>query len=331
MRTSTFAEPHPAARPATRARWVGAAVIGVLVMTGCGTSDSGRRGGGGSGSSPGLSPATGAGYGSPALLGRLQDEALSESSGLVASRRNPGLLWTHNDAGDGANLFCLTREAQRCGTWRVTGADAQDWEDVAAGPGPVAGEHYLYLADIGDNDESRPDVVVYRVVEPVASSAGPEPRPSAPADALRLRYDDGPHDAEALVVDPATADLYVVTKDKKDAGVYRAVVGTTVLTRIADFDLGGEEVVTGADVSPDGARVAVVTKVQAHEMSRPDGPAGLDRVWEQPRRQVALAERAQGESIAYRLDGGALLTTSEGSPMPLHELTWAGPGRVATG
>ena len=312
-------------------RAVGAAVIGsALLVSGCGTSDGAGRATDGS-SSPSEASEGDAGYGSPALLGRLQDEAVRESSGLVASRRNPGLLWTHNDAGDDAHLYCLTREAGRCGTWRVTGAEAQDWEDVATGPGPVAGERYLYLGDIGDNDETRSEVVVYRVVEPAAPAAGGDPAATAASDALRLRYEDGPHDAEALVVDPATGDLYVVTKDKKDAGVYRAAVGATVLTRIADFDLGGEEVVTGADVSPDGARVAVVTKVQAHEMSQRDGSAGFSGVWEQPRRRVALADRDQGEAIAYRLDGGALLTTSEGSPMPLHELTWSGPRGGATG
>ncbi len=289
---------------------MGALIVAALLASGCGGSGGG-----------GPDDATSAGAaGGATLLGRLDDKALSESSGLVASRRNPGVLWTHNDSGDGANLYCVTLQAARCGTWIVTDAGAQDWEAIAAGPGPVAGEHYLYIGDIGDNDEGRAEVVVYRLLEPRLGAIGQEPTPTAPADAIRLRYEDGPHDAEALVVHPATSDLFVVTKDRRDAGVYKAVVGATVLTRIADFPLGGEELVTGADVTPDGSRVVVVTKAQAHELRLPDVDSGFDGIWQRPRRPIQLAARKQGEAIAYRLDGATLLTTSEGSPMPLHEV-----------
>jgi hypothetical protein len=305
-----------------RFRSAGATVVAcALLIAGCGGS--------GTESDRGASSAASAQarYGGPTLLGRLDDKAVAESSGLVASRRNPGLLWTHNDAGDGPGLYCVTREARRCGTWRVTNAEAQDWEDIATGPGPVGGEHYLYIGDIGDNDEARADVVVYRVPEPGAPSPREEPASTAPAEALRLRYEDGPRDAEALLVHPVSGDLFVVTKDRKRAGVYKATVGATVLTRIADFGLGGDEAVTGADISPDGTRVAVVSKAQAYEMSVPEG-ADFDDVWQQARHRVELAEREQGEAIAYRLDGDALLSTSEGSPMPLHEVTVArGPNR----
>jgi hypothetical protein len=312
----TKTEDRSKGRRRRHSRRAGTAVLGAaLLMGACGGSAAT-----GPEKAVSTAPATAdAAYASPVLLGRLQDEALSESSGLVASRKNAGLLWTHNDAGDGANLYCLTQEAKRCGTWRVADAEAQDWEDIAAGPGPVAGERYLYIGDIGDNDEARADVVVYRLPEPTAPmTGGDEIASTAPADAIRLRYDDGPRDAEALLVHPASGDLYVVTKDRKDAGVYKASVGSAALTRIADFDLGGGEVVTGADVSPDGTRVVVVTKLQAHELQLPAASSGFDAIWQQPRRPVALGKRDQGEAIAYRLDADALLTTSEGASLPLH-------------
>ncbi len=306
-------------RKATPSRWLptlGAVVAGAFAVSGCGGSDSGTPNQATRSTGP-----DDAGSESPVVLGRLEDRALRESSGLVASRRNPGVLWTHNDAGDGPNLYCVTREAIRCGTWRVTNAEAQDWEDIATGPGPVAGERYLYIGDIGDNDDARAEVVVYRLVEPMASPTGAEPTPTAPAEALRLRYDDGPRDAEALLVHPVSGDVFVVTKDRKDAGVYKASSGATVLTRIADLSLGGDEVVTGADISPDGTRVALVTKARAHELRFQEPGSDFDGIWRQPLRPIEIPAREQGEAIAYRLDGRALLTTSEGSPMPLHEVT----------
>jgi hypothetical protein len=268
------------------------------------------------------------GYGPSALLGRIDDRAIDESSGLVASRRNPGLLWTHNDSGDDPVVYCIDLKARTCGVWRVTGAEAFDWEDIAIGPGPRAGDPYLYAGDIGDNIDQRTQIVVYRVPEPVAGSAGPVPVPTktapaatAPAEALRLRYPDGPHNAEALLVHPVTGDLYVVSKEAGGANLYKAAApvnpaAVTTLARVAALHLGPSELVTGGDISPDGLRVALCTYARGYELQVPAG-GGFDGVWSQAPVPVDLGFRLQGESIAYRLDGRALLATSEIYPSPL--------------
>ena len=56
------------------------------------------------------------GYGEATVLGRIADRAVGESSGLAASRRNPGLLWTHNDSDDEPYLYCLDLQGASCGT-----------------------------------------------------------------------------------------------------------------------------------------------------------------------------------------------------------------------
>ena len=89
-------------------------------------------------------------YGTPAQIAELEDGAIDESSGVVASRRNPDLFWTHNDSGDGPFLYAFDLNGGKRGTWHVTGAKAFDWEDIAAGPGST-----LDIADIGDNDAAR--------------------------------------------------------------------------------------------------------------------------------------------------------------------------------
>ncbi|HEX2048179.1 MAG TPA: hypothetical protein VHF27_10460 [Acidimicrobiales bacterium] len=265
------------------------------------------------------------GYGEPAVLGEIADRAVAESSGLAASRRNPGLLWTHNDSDDAPLLYCLDLEGASCGRWRVTGAEAFDWEDMAAGPGPQAGEPYLYVGDIGDNLDQRREVVVYRVPEPEAPADSPSAA-TAPAEALRLRYPDGPHNAEALLVHPATADLYVIAKDAQSAGVYKASAPleasrVATMVRVGAIRLGagtrGLEQVTGGDISPDGRRVAVSTYGQGYELELPQDAAAFDDIWAGAPVPVVLGTRIQGEAIAYRLDGRALLTTSEVAPSPL--------------
>jgi hypothetical protein len=272
-------------------------------------------------------------YGPPRVLGRLDDPAINESSGLVASRNNPSLYWTHNDSGDGPNIYALDEQGARRGTWRVRGASARDWEDIAAGPGPQAGFSYLYLGDIGDNEGRRSEIIVYRVKEPTikpadSSSTKLKPLVTEDAEVIRLRYPDGAHDAESLLVHPVTGDLYIVSKVPfANPIVYKAAAplntnGPTTLKRIAELNIpslfGG--LVTGGDISPDGLRVALCDYVDGYELVLGDARAPFDQIWKQPLKPVDLGKRKQGESIAYRLDGRALLATSEGAHPPLIEV-----------
>jgi hypothetical protein len=321
-------------------RWLAAACCALLLAAGCTGSSGSSNGGGDGGNGDGAAgPPTSAGaaapasgYGPATVLGRIADPAIDESSGLAASRRTPGLLWTHNDSGDEPFVYCLDLQGRSCGTFRVTGAEAFDWEDMAAGPGPRAGEPYLYLGDIGDNIDQRTEIVVYRIPEPAAGGGGAAPTRASPgstaeAEALRFRYPDGTRNAEALLVHPTSGDLYVVTKESP-AGVYKAAAPldpgrVNPLVRVAGVQVGaggGLDQVTGGDISPDGRRVALCTYAQGYELVLPEDAAGFDAVWAVPPVPVALGPRLQGEAIAYRVDGRALLTTSESSASSLQQV-----------
>src|SRR4051812_5338063 len=268
----------------------------------------------------------------PAQIATLEDRRINESSGVVASRRSPGLFWTHNDSGDGPFVYAFDRAGRSRGTWRVEGAQAIDWEDIAAGPGPARGESYLYAGDIGDNGREREFIVVYRFPEPevISDFAGANGGPThstQEAEAIRLKYPDGAHNAEALAVHPTTGDLYVITKATAEAGVYKLaapfdpkVVNT--LSKVATLrgpDFFGT-LVTGADIAPDGRRVALCDYAQGYELKLPEGSKDFDEVWKQMPTALSLGARLQGESVAYRLDGAALLATSENTPTPLFEV-----------
>jgi hypothetical protein len=327
----------------TLRRWAGVlCTLALALSAGCGGGSGGgdplaeppATTGGGVGTRP-----TAGGYQPFTVLGTVSDPGIGESSGLAASRRNPGLLWTHNDSGDDPLLYCLDLKATPCGVWRVTGAEAWDWEDMAAGPGPRPGEPYLYLGDIGDNLDQRTEIVVYRIPEPAAAAGGAAvatkaaPAASAPAEALKLRFPDGPHNAEALAVHPTTGDVYVISKDAQAARVYKATAPldaskATTMVQVGTIRLGtgtrGLEQVTGADISPDGRRAALSTYAQGYELEAPAG-GSFDDIWSQPPAPITLGPRLQGESIAYRLDGKALLTTSEIVPFPLQQVERRAP------
>jgi len=269
-------------------------------------------------------------YGQPTTLATIKDKSISESSGLVASRTTPGAYWTHNDSGDGPFIYAFDTRGDSFGTFRVSGAQARDWEDIAVGPGPQPNRSYLYIGDIGDNDAMRPEVIVYRVAEPALSSATRKftksrPGSTGPSEAIRLRYPDGRHDAETLLVHPRTGNIYIVTKVLiANPGVYEAVAPFSAGQSITMRKVGEPRVpslfggaITGGNISPDGKRVALCDYFSGYELVLPAGTSNFDDIWKQKMTSFDLGKRKQGESITYRLDGKALLATSEGKQSPL--------------
>jgi hypothetical protein len=277
-------------------------------------------------------------YGAPVILAKIADPAINESSGLVASRTSPGAYWTHNDSGDGPFIYALDTSGQSLGTFRVTGATNRDWEDISAGPGPQPNRSYLYIGDTGDNDQRRSEIVVYRVPEPQLTAADKNttqkrPRATEPAEAIHLTYPDGKHDAEALLVHPSTGNLYIVTKVAfGKPGVYEATAPLTTgnlitLKRIGELRtsslLGGA--ITGGSISPDGRHVALCDYFGGYELTLPNASKNFDDIWKQSLTSFNLGKREQGESIAYRLDGNAVLATSEGKSSPLIQVELGRP------
>jgi hypothetical protein len=272
-------------------------------------------------------------YGAPVKLANIANPALSESSGLIASRTSPGTYWTHNDSGDGPFIYAFDTRGESRGVFRVTGAKNTDWEDISAGPGPERNRSYLYIGDIGDNSEARSEITVYRVAEPSLtaadkSSTKKQPRTTETAEAVRLRYPDGKHDAETLLVHPVTGNIYIVTKVVLvNPVVYEATAPFSsgrliTMKRIGEVHVpslfGG--VLTGGDVSPDGRRVALCDYFQGYELVLPAASKNFDDIWKQRMTGFEFGKREQGESIAYRLDGNALLATSEGKQPALFQV-----------
>jgi len=262
-------------------------------------------------------------FGSPAEAGRIANPAIRESSGIVASRRNRGVLWTHNDSGGRAQLFALDETGRTKATYTLTGVKAYDWEDMAAGPGPTNDTSYLYIGDIGDNTKRRKELSIYRVVEPVVEDRGSR---QLSVDArLRLVYPDGPHDAESMFVHPKSGDVYVLTKTtSNEAGVYaaRAPLSPTKqnrMERVASLSIDSlfGSLVTGADVSRDGRRIVLCNYLSAYELQLDPASASFDDIWSRPLRSVSVPARPQGESICYSSNGNAVYLTSEGERSPL--------------
>lgn len=273
-------------------------------------------------------------YGTPKKIANLKDTAIKESSGLVASRQTPGMYWTHNDSGDGPFLYAFDERGRSRGVWKLNGVKARDWEAIAAGPGPDSTRKYLYIGDIGDNGMRRADIIIYRVPEPIPTTGDEQSTKRKPLfaesfETIRARYPDGSHDAEALLVHPRSGNIYVVTKQVfGNPHIYEATMplvsaGQTITLRhLGELEIpsmfGG--IITDGAISPDGTRVVLCDYLRGYELVLKSASADFKTIWKQPMATIDLGSRKQGEAITYRLDGRALLATSEGSPAPLLQI-----------
>jgi hypothetical protein len=210
---------------------------------------------------------------------------LNEASGLVLSQ---GLLWTHDDSGGPATVFGLSKRGKL--ERQIALPQNVDWEDIAARGST------LYVGDIGDNALSRPSITVYRGAQPI-----------------ELRYPDGPHDAEALLVDGRT--IVIVTKSLSgEARIYTAR-GPGVLRHAGTLQLGLAEPVTGGDST---SRLVVLrTYGSAYVWTRRAGESIAHALRGKPcKAGASLIDEGQGESIALARDGRSFWTLPEG-PNPL--------------
>jgi hypothetical protein len=262
------------------------------------------------------------------VTGVVQSDSLSELSGIAASRRNPGVLYVHNDSGDAPRVYALNEKAQLLGACTIKGANARDWEDIALGPGPEPNRPYLYIGDIGDNSAKYSEVIVYRVPEPKVDAVTPFGRMTiGPADAIRLTYPDGPRDAETLIVDPLTRDIYIISKRELLPKVYRAAypqstTQQTKLQQVAILPFGTFP--TGGDVSPDGRRVIIRGMFNAAVWERPAGEP-LWHAFSGKPKAIPVAEEPQGEAICFDGKGEGYFTISEGKHPRLYYFAPAEP------
>lgn len=260
---------------------------------------------------------------------------ISEASGMVKSRRYEDVIWVHNDSGDVPRLFAIDSkgkvifpgfmavygEVPEEGKTQYQGVSIStaahyDWEDIAAD------DDYLYVADMGNNGNSRRDLGIYVI---------PEPNPRAVAATrtlvhLPVKYPDQASfparqwhfDSESLFV--YRDKLYVITKHRQDGKIADLEAGGVLyrldtryadrintLTRIGfrpDFAAP-----TAAELSPDGQYLAVLCHLQLWVFTTPDDG---DNFFESSARKVSftLEEMGQVESLTW-LSNNTLLFGSE--------------------
>jgi hypothetical protein len=280
--------------------------------------------------------ATAATYSSGVKVANFSYDQFTEISGMVASRNNSGVLWMHNDSGDSARIFAANTAGQYLGTYTVPSGVNTDWEDIAIGPGPVAGVDYLYIGDIGDNDENRATIDIYRVPEPAVygrQSSAPVLDSLNGSQRLRLVYPNGARNAESMIVDPISGDLLLFTKSSTSQ-VYKATAaqlaagGTQTLSFVRNVNFSKP---SAAAISNTGSEIMIRHENAASVWNRLPG----ETVEQALARSFAVApivgepQEANGEAVTFDALGNGYYTTSEQLGAPLHYFDRTDSGKHA--
>ncbi|AKT42104.1 hypothetical protein [Chondromyces crocatus] len=292
-----------------------------------GGAGEGGRGDGGDGGA-GAGPIQGdfcSTCGAIVTTGRIANNDLDEASGLAASAIHPNAFYTHQDAGNPAEVFIVGVNGSNLGVITLEGAASVDYEDIACAP--CSSGSCVFVGDIGDNDTARATYTIYRFPEPAAIG----PNQTIAVDAFPFTYPDGTHNAETLLVHPVTGLITVVTKvSSGPSSVYEITLPGTPGTASTAVKVGtitqraGSPRFTGGSVHPEARGVLLRTSTHAFFYAMDPG----ERVAEALQRTPCIAPVAdedQGEAIAWTADGRGYVTVGEGKREYLHAVTCSAP------
>jgi len=259
------------------------------------------------------------GFADGIAVGQVTERTLAEISGLVSSRNNPGVIWIHNDRARD-EIYAVGTDGQLFATYNL-GKEVADMEDIAIGPGPVPELQYLYCGDIGDNPATRSNIRVYRAAEPAVYeylAVNPLAEDFPIVERFTFTYPDGKYDAETLMVDPWTGDVYIATKQFNFTRIYRAsraqlFDGATV-TLVFELELNFHQVSSG-DISADGREIILRQENFARVWRRNPGQTIAQALMSEPADVpvIGMPMEPNGEGVTFDGQGLGYYTISEGA------------------
>lgn len=247
------------------------------------------------------------GYESAPQAIALTGTKVKEASGITYSKVNKNKLWVEQDSGNPPLLYLLQNDGAITDSVLLDGATNRDWEDVVTGNGPANGKSFLYVGDIGDNNQQYDEYYIYRFEEPAEGV-----KQVIVFDKIRFTYADGKHDAEALLVDNTTSDIFIITKRDAKSRVYRlAYPQNTTSVNVAQFvsELTYSGVVS-ACLSPANDEIIIKTYTDLYHYTSKPGEGVAAALAAAPE-QLDYQMEAQGEAACFAADGSGFYTLSE--------------------
>jgi len=252
-------------------------------------------------------------------LGLVQNSLLNEISGIASGNSISATLWCEEDSGNENNIYLIRATGEFLGTVRMTSITNRDWEDMSIAPGPDASLQYIYLAETGDNNKVNSDKYIFRFPEPIISTTSfPFTYSVSAVEKISFQYPDGNKNAEAVMIDPLTKDIYVVSKEDQ-AVIYVArypqkINSVFTMTKLGVLPISN---VTAADISPGGNEIVIKNYAITLYWKKTSDESISELLKKTPVRAPYQIEE-KGESICWARDGSGYFTTSELPGQPVY-------------
>lgn len=229
-------------------------------------------------------------------------ETLNESSGIDIDPW--GNIWTHNDAGDEPILYQINANGAFIRSLSISNATHIDWEDISIAP-----DGYMYIADLGNNNNDREDLRIYKVnLNSLQAN-----QTSVDAEIIEISYvlqnafpppaSQRHFDVEAIAY--RASFIYLFTKNRatpndglsriyrvpSEAGAYQI---TPVLTFFTSTNTT-EGRITGADFSDDGSELLLISNVRLWHFKGLNEDLNLNSQSE----QYIFAVNTQKEAVCF--------------------------------
>jgi len=240
--------------------------------------------------------------------------SLKEISGMATY--NDSTIWALEDKGNKDEIYQINFKGDILKNLTVKNGDNNDWEDMAM---DKVGN--LYIADMGNNDNSRKNLVIYKIPNPTIESGD-----KVDAVHIKFHYPDQkefPPKKNALLYDAEALfhhndSLFIVTKNRSDPftgethiyslpdtkGSYEAtLVGSFIPCK--DWDICR---ITSIDISPKGDKIIALSYGKLFiftEFTWSDFSKGKIQ-------EIDLGARTQLESVCF-LNDNTLLISDERS------------------
>ncbi len=238
----------------------------------------------------------------------LPNTIANEASGICDSRNMPRNVWVHED-GDNPNLlYQFSHEGKYQGSIKMPFPN-RDWEDISIGAGPESGKTYLYLADIGDNIAAYENkYYIYRFEEPNSLSQKVEKY-----ETIAFAYPDGSRDAECILLDPATKDIYIISKREFNVRLYHLPYpqSTTEIQTAKFIQNIPLQVITSGGISSDGKEIVLRNYDAIYYWYRKNNESIIAALSRTRDKLLPYVKEPQGEGICFDKDNQGYFTNSE--------------------
>jgi hypothetical protein len=202
----------------------------------------------------------------------IENKLINESSGLACSTREKKVLWTHNDSGHMPIIYALNHKGKDLGAFHLDDVESYDWEDMDAFE--YQDEHYLLIADTGDNLRFRWDYQITIIKEPSLHKMPHKKRSAiSPAWSFVFKYEnDKSYDVESVAVDSVRKKIILLSKHTSHAYLFELPLNPPdngqMPTAIKVAELNDIVKPTALDISADGTLMSINTYGRIHRFRR---------------------------------------------------------------